>query len=38
LLDLRATGSVVGEVIAGRLRRADGAVVLGPVDVAGSKK
>jgi cytoskeletal protein CcmA (bactofilin family) len=37
LLDLRATGSVVGEVIAGRLRMADGAVILGPVDVAGSK-
>src|SRR5436190_22673806 len=32
LLDLRATGSVVGEIVAARLRMADGAVVQGPVD------
>ena len=31
LLDLRATGSVVGEVVAGRLRMAEGAVIDGPV-------
>jgi cytoskeletal protein CcmA (bactofilin family) len=37
LLDLRATGSVVGEVVAGRLRMADGAVILGPVNVAGTR-
>jgi cytoskeletal protein CcmA (bactofilin family) len=38
LLDLKATGSVVGEVIAARLRMAEGAVVDGPVDAAGSGK
>lgn len=38
LLDLRATGSVVGEVVAARLRMADGAVVDGPVDAAGNVK
>jgi cytoskeletal protein CcmA (bactofilin family) len=38
LLDLRATGSVVGEVVAARLRMADGAVVDGPVDATGDVK
>ena len=38
LLDLRATGSVVGEIVAASLRMADGAVVAGPVDAAGSVK
>ena len=38
LLDLRASGSVVGEVVAARLRMADGAVVDGPVDAAGNVK
>jgi cytoskeletal protein CcmA (bactofilin family) len=38
LLDLRATGSVVGEIVAARLRMADGAVVQGPVDAAGPAK
>ena len=38
LLDLKATGSVVGEVVASRLRMADGAVVDGPVDAAGNVK
>jgi cytoskeletal protein CcmA (bactofilin family) len=38
LLDLRATGSVVGEVVAARLRMAEGAVVDGPVDAAGTVK
>jgi cytoskeletal protein CcmA (bactofilin family) len=38
LLDLKATGSVVGEVVAARLRMADGAVVDGPVDAAGTVK
>jgi cytoskeletal protein CcmA (bactofilin family) len=38
LLDLKATGSVVGEVIAARLRMADGAVVDGAVDAAGNGK
>ena len=38
LLDLKATGSVVGEVVAARLRMADGAVVDGPVETAGSAK
>jgi cytoskeletal protein CcmA (bactofilin family) len=38
LLDLRSTGSVVGEVVAARLRMADGAVVDGAVDAAGSVK
>jgi cytoskeletal protein CcmA (bactofilin family) len=36
LLDLRATGSVVGEVVAGRLRMADGAVIVGLVDIGGA--
>jgi cytoskeletal protein CcmA (bactofilin family) len=35
LLDLRATGSVVGEIVAASLRMEDGAVVAGPVDAAG---
>jgi cytoskeletal protein CcmA (bactofilin family) len=38
LLDLKATGSVVGEVVAARLRMADGAVVDGAVDAAGNGK
>jgi cytoskeletal protein CcmA (bactofilin family) len=38
LLDLRATGSVVGEIVAASLRMADGAVVAGPVDAAGNVK
>ena len=38
LLDLRATGSVVGEIVAASLRMADGAVVAGPVDAAGKGK
>jgi cytoskeletal protein CcmA (bactofilin family) len=38
LLDLRATGSVVGEIVAARLRMAEGAVVAGPVDAAGTIK
>ena len=38
LLDLRATGSVVGEIVAASLRMADGAVVAGPVDAAGNTK
>ena len=38
LLDLKATGSVVGEIVAARLRMADGAVVAGPVDAAGNAK
>jgi cytoskeletal protein CcmA (bactofilin family) len=38
LLDLRATGSVVGEIVAASLRMADGAVVAGPVDAAGKVK
>ena len=38
LLDLKATGSVVGEVVAARLRMADGAVVDGAVDAAGNVK
>jgi cytoskeletal protein CcmA (bactofilin family) len=38
LLDLKATGSVVGEVVAARLRMAEGAVVDGPVDAAGNAK
>jgi cytoskeletal protein CcmA (bactofilin family) len=37
LLDLRATGSVVGEIVAGRLRMADGAVIDGPVDAGGAR-
>jgi cytoskeletal protein CcmA (bactofilin family) len=38
LLDLRATGSVVGEIVAASLRMADGAMVAGPVDAAGNVK
>jgi cytoskeletal protein CcmA (bactofilin family) len=38
LLDLRATGSVVGEIVAASLRMADGAVVAGPVDATGKVK
>jgi cytoskeletal protein CcmA (bactofilin family) len=38
LLDLRATGSVVGEIVAASLRMADGAVVAGAVDAAGTIK
>src|SRR5258708_24895175 len=35
LLDLRATGSVVGEIVAATLRMADGAAVARPADAAG---
>jgi cytoskeletal protein CcmA (bactofilin family) len=38
LLDLRPTGSVDGEIVAARLRMADGAVVHGPVDASGGAK
>jgi cytoskeletal protein CcmA (bactofilin family) len=38
LLDLKDTGSVVGEIIAASLRMADGAVVAGPVDATGKVK
>jgi cytoskeletal protein CcmA (bactofilin family) len=38
LLDLSATASVTGEIIAARLRMADGAIVLGPVDAAGTRR
>ncbi len=37
-IDLRATGSVTGDVTAPRLIMADGAVVAGNVDVAGNRK
>jgi cytoskeletal protein CcmA (bactofilin family) len=37
LLDLRATGSIVGEIVAARLRMAEGAVVAGPVNAAGHR-
>jgi cytoskeletal protein CcmA (bactofilin family) len=37
LLDLRATGSIVGEVVAGRLRMADGAFIVGPVDAGAAR-
>ena len=37
LLVLGATGSVIGEIVAARLRMADGAVVEGPVDAAGAR-
>jgi cytoskeletal protein CcmA (bactofilin family) len=37
LLVLGATGSVIGEIVAARLRMADGAVVDGPVDTAGAR-
>jgi cytoskeletal protein CcmA (bactofilin family) len=33
LLDLRAAGSVTGEIVAGRLRMADGAVIVGLVAI-----
>jgi cytoskeletal protein CcmA (bactofilin family) len=36
LLVLGTTGSVIGAIVAARLRMADGAVVQGPVDAAGS--
>jgi cytoskeletal protein CcmA (bactofilin family) len=35
LLVLGATASVIGEIVAARLRMADGAIVEGPVDAAG---
>jgi cytoskeletal protein CcmA (bactofilin family) len=37
-LDLQPTGSVTGDVVAPRLSMADGAVILGRVDVKGTKK
>jgi cytoskeletal protein CcmA (bactofilin family) len=37
LLVLGATGSIIGEIVAARLRMADGAVVEGPVDAAGAR-
>ena len=37
LLVLGATGSVIGEIVAARLRMADGAVVEGSVDAAGAR-
>jgi cytoskeletal protein CcmA (bactofilin family) len=37
LLVLGATASVIGEIAAARLRMADGAVVEGPVDAAGTR-
>ena len=37
-IDLRATGSVEGDVTAPRLLMADGAVVAGKVDVGGGRK
>src|SRR6266487_5001228 len=37
LLILGATASVVGEIVADRLRMADGAVVTGSVDAAGAR-
>lgn len=37
LLVLEATGSVIGAIVAARLRMADGAVVEGPVDAAGRR-
>ena len=37
LLVLSATASVVGEIVAARLRMADGAIVAGPVDAAGAR-
>lgn len=37
LLVLGATASVIGEISAARLRMADGAVVEGPVNAAGSR-
>lgn len=37
LLDLRATGSILGEIVAGRLKMAEGAVIEGPVDATGAR-
>lgn len=37
-IDLRATGSVEGDVTAPRLRMADGAIVVGKVDVGGNPR
>jgi cytoskeletal protein CcmA (bactofilin family) len=37
LLVLESTGSVIGAIVAARLRMADGAVVEGPVDAAGGR-
>ncbi len=37
-LDLQATGSVDGDIVAPRLSMADGAVVRGRVDVKGTRK
>lgn len=37
LLVLGETASVIGEVVAARLRMADGALVEGPVDAAGTR-
>jgi len=37
LLVLGPTGSIVGSIVAARLRMTDGAVVAGPVDVAGTR-
>src|SRR5262245_21982424 len=37
-IDLRATGSVEGDVTAPRFKMADGAVVAGKVDVGGNRK
>ena len=37
-LDLRATGSVVGDIVAPRLVMAEGTLIVGKVDVAGGQK
>jgi cytoskeletal protein CcmA (bactofilin family) len=37
LLVLGETGSVIGAIVAARLRMADGAVVEGPVEAAGGR-
>jgi cytoskeletal protein CcmA (bactofilin family) len=37
LLILGPTASVVGEIVASRLRMAEGAIVAGPVDAAGTR-
>src|SRR5215470_17824925 len=37
LLVLGETGSIIGAIVAARLRMADGAVVKGPVDAAGGR-
>jgi len=37
LLVLGTTASVIGEIVAARLRMADGAIVEGPVDAAGAR-